>query len=537
MVPEPAPTRWLAAVLVAAACLGWAPLAAGAPGLSPDEDLSAEEMVELGRRIYFQGAGEEGHQPIAVIGRGGAEVPASVLPCSSCHGEDGRGRPEGGVNPSDLTWSALTRPYVRRTPDGREHPPYDEARFQRAVTMGLDPGGNPLHVAMPLYRLTHAEADALVAFIKTLDTRRDDGIEKKSLHLGLVLPPAGTGLDLSVRSVLEAASAETETVHDRRIALRFVQPHGTPAERRSQVASFLAGEGVLALVAPFLVGAEDELVALLADTGTPAVGPFALAAERHATANPYVFYLVGGLEEQARSLLEFAVGQGESIEAPGVLTPMDDPMTERAAHALRDQAGDHGAPWADMPQSTFDPASFDAAATAGTLRDQGIDALFFLGAGGQGGALERAAGAIGWRPRLYLLGSLAGADVGELASGARGRLHVAFPSLPSANSPRAYETYRRLASEHGLPAVHLGAQLSSLAAFEVLVEALERAGRKLSREKLVAALESLYLFDTSVAPALTFGPNRRIGALGAYVVSPDSEQGLSTASSQWIELY
>ena len=47
---------------------------------------------------------------------------------------------------------------------------------------------------------------------------------------------------------------------------------------------------------------------------------------------------------------------------------------------------------------------------------------------------------------------------------------------------------------------------------------LIEAGRDLSREGLVDQLESLNGFATGSAPPLTFGPARRLGARGAYVV-------------------
>ena len=79
-----------------------------------------------------------------IYGNGGVEVSASVLPCRSCNGVDGRGKPEGGVTPSDLTWAALTKPYGVDHPSGRRHPPYTEALLKRAITMGLDSAGNEL---------------------------------------------------------------------------------------------------------------------------------------------------------------------------------------------------------------------------------------------------------------------------------------------------------------------------------------------------------------------------------------------------------
>jgi hypothetical protein len=55
----------------------------------------------------------------------------------------------------------------------------------------------------------------------------------------------------------------------------------------------------------------------------------------------------------------------------------------------------------------------------------------------------------------------------------------------------------------------------------VLEEALKRAGRELSRAKFVSALENLYSFESGIMPTISYGPNRRIGALGAHIVAVD----------------
>jgi len=64
---------------------------------------------------------------------------------------------------------------------------------------------------------------------------------------------------------------------------------------------------------------------------------------------------------------------------------------------------------------------------------------------------------------------------------------------------------------------------------------LKRAGRDLSREKLIKALESLYEYDTGVTPSITFGPNRRVGAMGAYVVSIDPAKRELVSASGWVK--
>jgi hypothetical protein len=67
----------------------------------------------------------------------------------------------------------------------------------------------------------------------------------------------------------------------------------------------------------------------------------------------------------------------------------------------------------------------------------------------------------------------------------------------------------------------------------VLVEGMRRTGRNLSRERLVAALEGLYDFETGLLRPLRYGPNRRVGTLGAYVVSVDVEKGSFSSVAGW----
>jgi hypothetical protein len=56
----------------------------------------------------------------------------------------------------------------------------------------------------------------------------------------------------------------------------------------------------------------------------------------------------------------------------------------------------------------------------------------------------------------------------------------------------------------------------------------------LSRERLISALEGFYQFETGLTPAITYGPNRRIGTLGAYVVSVDPAKKAFVPASEWI---
>jgi ABC-type branched-subunit amino acid transport system substrate-binding protein len=93
--------------------------------------------------------------------------------------------------------------------------------------------------------------------------------------------------------------------------------------------------------------------------------------------------------------------------------------------------------------------------------------------------------------------------------------------VPTDVGPAGLAELRALEEKYKFAPGHTASKLNAFAAAKIFTEALKRAGRDLSRETLIKALEGFYEYDTGVTPSITFGPNRRIGSLGSYVVSVD----------------
>lgn len=64
-------------------------------------------------------------------------------------------------------------------------------------------------------------------------------------------------------------------------------------------------------------------------------------------------------------------------------------------------------------------------------------------------------------------------------------------------------------------------QSVAYAATKVLFEATKLSGRQLDRKTLINSLEQIQDFRTGVVPPITFGPNRRVGSIGSYIVGVD----------------
>ena len=113
---------------------------------------------------------------------------------------------------------------------------------------------------------------------------------------------------------------------------------------------------------------------------------------------------------------------------------------------------------------------------------------------------------------------------------------MTVPTSPADQTADALQEFRALAEKYKLPQKHLAAQITAYSSAKVLVEALKRVGKDLSREKLIQTLEGFYEFPTGLTPVVTFGPNRRIGAMGAYVLMIDLKEKKFKPVSGWVAI-
>jgi ABC-type branched-subunit amino acid transport system substrate-binding protein len=137
-------------------------------------------------------------------------------------------------------------------------------------------------------------------------------------------------------------------------------------------------------------------------------------------------------------------------------------------------------------------------------------------------------------PILLIPGSVASNDLLTLPAMFADRLFLALPSLPSDQTRAGTSEYRALADAYRLPDTDVASQIAALCSAKVLLQGLKLAGRTLNRAKLMTALEGLYDFDTGLMPRIGFGPNRRVGALGAYIVTVDPIAKQFTQITGWL---
>jgi ABC-type branched-subunit amino acid transport system substrate-binding protein len=504
--------------------------------------VQADELNDAqqrGKQIYFEGTSPRGTEITAVVGDESAVLPGSTMPCSSCHGSDGLGRPEGGVIPLDIRWSELVKTYGHVHHDGRRHPAFDDDSFIRSMIAGIDPANNPMDRSMPMYQMSGEDMADLVAYMKVLEYDLDPGVTDDAVRVATMLPLSGRAGETgdAMRLVLEGYFNDINEdggVFGRRIELMTVPMGETGEASLGILREAFASEGFFALVGAYTVGLDNELLTYLRSDNVPLVGPFTLDPG-DAYLDAAAFYLYAGLDQQARVLADRAIADGAAAGEVLIASPAGgrlESLTGAASQQVRGKGGE-----GEPAVVNWQPGSFDAAAFADDLAAAESEALLFFGAQADLDALLAEFAKRGEAPRIYLLSSLTARPLTDLSPMFEGRVFLAYPTLATDVTAKGRKEYQELAATYSLPREHIQAQMAAFAAAQLFVEGLRKAGRNLSRVKLVEGLESMYQFDTGVTPPLSYGPNRRIGARGAHILTLDVEnKTYRPVGDGWIEM-
>ena len=499
---------------------------------SPERPLTPAER--RGRALYFRGETSSKKEVTAMIGD--VDVPASTVNCAGCHGRRGEGKTEGGVTAGNLTWNNLIKSYGHTHPNGRKHGPFTESSFAMAVVRGVDPSGNNLVVAMPRYRLSIEDMNDLIAYIKRLEFDRDPGLTAESIEVGVPLPtsPALAETGQAIRGVITAYFDELNAqggIYNRKIKLHFTE--SSVADATAGLRSMITQNQVFAFVGGLSAGADKQIASLAREEEIPFIGPATLLPQIEQPPNRYVFYLLPGVGEQARALVNFADEQFELKKQRSAILYPSTELSSAAGEAAFERAKALAAN--EVVKTAYANGSFDANKLAQQLKTDGTTAVFIFGTGNEVESFLQAANALQWNPYVFSLGVFASRELAtSLPPSFTKRVFLSFPTVPADVKQAGHAEFGALVDKYKLQTKHAAAQFAALASAKIFVEALKRAGADLSREQLITALESLYDYDTGLTPKLIFGPNRRVGAAGAYVITIDSEKKEFVTASGWV---
>lgn len=503
------------------------------PGRLPAAPLT--DLEKQGQEIYRKGTSSNG--PVkALFGKRGTEISARFLPCVNCHGLDGTGRPEGTLEPPDITWDELTKPYGHKHSDGRSHGPFDPDSLIQTITQGVDPSGNKLHPAMPRYVLTPQDERALVAYLKVIDKDWDPGLSDTTIKLGVVLPGATNDTN-PLYALLRGFFTELNEnggIYGRKVDLVFARPFKDTQSYIENVQRLVKKEEVFALLGVSKAEADNKVFPLLEVGSVPLVTPLILTRWSGIKRQHLRFRLLPGPVQQAQVLTAFAKTRLKPSPKTAIITPPEGEIYGQIWDAFQRDVKRYG--WPDFETINYSGNPKEIPKIVDQLAQAGTQAVFYFGPAGKLVPLMQEAANRKWTPTIFASMRVAAREALSLPQAFSNRVFLANPSLPSDYDKKSLKEFQRLLKKYDIPKFYQVQALYYLAAAKVFVEGLKRSGQKLSRTKLIESLESLNNFETGLTPKISFGPNRRTGSLGSYILEVDLEHRRFKPNAVWVRL-
>ncbi|MBD0324892.1 MAG: ABC transporter substrate-binding protein [Pyrinomonadaceae bacterium] len=494
-------------------------------GLSPQE--------KRGKQIYLKGeGGEGGGEIVAALSGGALDLPATTFTCANCHGLRGEGTREGGIQPPPLNWETLTRtqtsPLTRR-----ERQPYTEATLARAIRAGVDPAGQPLHPAMPRYRMTAAQMADLISYLKLLGTTRDadPGISDDTIRIGAALPVTGplSSVGEDVKAALTASFAQINAqggIYNRRFELVVADSRGEPQQTLEATRRLIEQDGVFALVGSFEPGDTSALNDFIKRSEVPLVGPVTLSPRLSVPPNPYVFYLLPTFSDQARALVDFVHSKANDKKARLAVIHADTDFDRDALAGLKSQARMYA--MEVVAEHSYQLNRFNAAKAIESFSQKGVDYVFFFGGSDDINACAREMERAKLNATLLSSVVMLGRGAFSLPPSVAAQTFLSYPAaLPNQND---FAEFIGVMQKSGVALRSPAFQVVAYAATKIFFEAAKLSSKQLDRTKLIHSLEQIQDLRTGVVPPVTFGPNRRVGSISSTIV------GIDLTNKQYVPL-
>jgi ABC-type branched-subunit amino acid transport system substrate-binding protein len=387
--------------------------------------------------------------------------------------------------------------------------------------------------------------------------------EPGAIRIGTLAYPNGplTEVSQAMHAALKAYLDEINSkggVNGRKLELSVATVEKDFTVTTANMRRLIRDERVIAFVGGMIAGSDMEIAAFAQTEEVPLIGPATLDPPVGPSFNRYGFYAVSGVREQARALVNFAAARPGLKNSPAAIIYFDDKLNTASAAAAEEQAKQLG--WSSVSKSLQTATAFTPAQIASDIKQKGVQVVFVFGSSSATRALIEQSIQAGVTPAFFAVGATANQETfAALSPAFQDKFFLSFPIVPADLTAAA--EYQALRTKYQLPAKHIASQFSTLAAAKVFIEGLKGAlekidlkqagdtknqqsvssnpkpqtqDLKLLQQKLIESLEGLRDFETGFTPRVSFSPTRRIGAMGAYMVTFDSETKQLVPASGWV---
>jgi branched-chain amino acid transport system substrate-binding protein len=290
-----------------------------------------------------------------------------------------------------------------------------------------------------------------------------------------------------------------------------------PATAAAQ-AKALASQGVLALMLSRGTGPTEALLPVLKENRLPLIAPATGAASLYEPFQPLVFHLRASFQKEAERAVRHLAGIG--VKRITIVQVNDAYGSDAGKGAIKglDAVGLRA-----LSHLRYERAKPDLAPTMQAIHKAGIEAILLIGPGYAVVEGINALRAAGSTAHVATLSNNASSDfVKALGENARGTVVTQlFPYERSTANPMVREALG-LAKAAGRNEL-TPAQLEGFAAAKLVVEALKRAGKDVSRDSLIKTLETTRIDLGGLQLAYTDKNHTGLEFTDVSIIGPDGK--------------
>ena len=497
---------------------------------SADQALTAEELH--GRKIYRDGDDGTKNEIIVTLGLSSDRVSATTFACTNCHGLEGEGKQEGGLNVPIISSQHL---FTANFSTSSQDQAYNAKTLMRAITQGIDAQNKPLSAAMPRYALTHNQAQALVAYLKRLGSANDvdAGITATEVQLGALLPLTGpaAAIGKNLQATLEACIAELNsqgTLYGRKLTLMTLDSGGTIQETLASTRRLISETKPFALIAGYFPEITEETHELLIQEKLPVIAPLTFAPQDTSIPAATFFYFLPSYADQSLALIDYW-HEHHASESKLAIVYSDRAINANIVRQIRGHIQRYHLQAmieVIMPQSIqkYDPYQIT------NLLKVKPDAIFFLGDFKELAEFNKLIAKTDHQPILLGLLEMLGAEVINIPDLIMTKMLLASPFVPIDSE---LQQFAAVLNGYSVSLQNPGLQKIACSAVNFVGEGLKHTGKHLSRSLFINSLKQINNFPLGIMPSLNFGSNSQQGLKGAYILTFNMKSGATTLS-EWV---
>ena len=322
-------------------------------------------------------------------------------------------------------------------------------------------------------------------------------------------------------------------IHGRKLKLLIRDDAYQPPRTKSAVMELVEKEGVFAFVGGVGTGPGMAVKDYLAEKKTPWIGPASGSSQWAKKFSRYLFSLYPTYETEARALVAYLLETAKKKNLAFIY--QNDDYGKEGLEGARAEMKKHGKEL--VTEISVEIADQDLSSHVLKLKEANPDCVVLWLLPKHAAITLGTAAKLNFKPLWASSSTLSDASLmHKITKGLwDGVIFTSFLELPDSDHPRvkkyrqAYEKYGKEANPQEEWGVFF---MAGFLFAEPFIEALNRAGPELNREKLISSLESLKNWDDGIGHNITFGPNQRQGQKSVFVAK--CENGKAVKVTDWI---